>query len=195
MENKITLIGHPIVTFMSKNTMTGIVRIARTSGYEDVVKFECENDTIVNRIIRFRNLQELTGEIRTRNTADDEGKYHKSTFVNVTNTKPIQQGGYDENDRNSFEIDCILVKKDALRTTPKGRVIIEAIVAINNDNKSQYPSIIAWGRNAQVLNVLAIGTRLHLKGRFQSRNYKKQIGEDVIEKTAYELSVSELIMK
>ena len=60
-------------------------------------------------------------------------------------------------------------------------------------NKSDYIPAIAWGRNARFVKNLAVGDKIALSGRIQSREYqKKQADESLITMTAYEVSVSKL---
>ena len=69
------------------------------------------------------------------------------------------------------------------------------LIAVNrNYNKSDYIPCIAWGRNAQFVNSMPVGTKLSIVGRIQSRDYVKHIeGKDEpITKTAYEVSVSKI---
>ena len=68
------------------------------------------------------------------------------------------------------------------------------MLAVNRSyNKSDYIPCIAWGRNAKFAESLNVGDNLKIRGRIQSREYQKKIGEDEFEtKTAYEVSVSKL---
>ena len=60
-------------------------------------------------------------------------------------------------------------------------------------NKSDYIPCIAWGRNARFVKNLAVGERVALSGRVQSREYQKKFSEDDVKLlVAYEVSVSKL---
>ena len=63
-----------------------------------------------------------------------------------------------------------------------------------NYDKSDYIPCIAWGRNAQFVNKLQVGTKLEIEGRIQSREYNKHYeGADLpVTKTAYEVSIIKL---
>ena len=62
-------------------------------------------------------------------------------------------------------------------------------------NKSDYIPAIAWGRNARFVAKMAVGDRIVLSGRIQSREYqKKQPDESFITMTAYEVSISKLAL-
>ena len=95
---------------------------------------------------------------------------------------------------NVIELDGYLCKKPMYRTTPFKREICDMLLAVNRAyNKSDYIPCIAWGRNARFVNTLAVGERILLSGRVQSRDYVKTL-EDGTEqlRTAYEVSVSHL---
>ncbi|MBR3792232.1 MAG: single-stranded DNA-binding protein, partial [Clostridia bacterium] len=80
------------------------------------------------------------------------------------------------------------------RTTPFGREITDLLLAVNRTyNKSDYIPVIAWGRNARYCKGFKVGDNVKVWGRIQSRDYQKRLSEDeVITKTAYEVSVSKL---
>ena len=85
-------------------------------------------------------------------------------------------------------------KPPVYRTTPFNREIADLLVAVNRAyNKSDYIPAIAWGRNARFVKNLAVGERIVVCGRIQSREYQKKFSEtDVRTMTAYEVSISKL---
>lgn len=92
---------------------------------------------------------------------------------------------------NKVFLEGYLCKEPKFRKTPMGREICDMMVAVNRAyNKSDYLPTISWGRNARFTSNLKVGTGITLEGRLQSRVYTKHIGEEVIEKTAYEVSTS-----
>lgn len=157
----------------------GIIGVERTSGVIDKVPFRT-----LDLDIQQGDWVKFSGHIRTANVRDQFGKSHKKMFV---------WGRKDDSSyacRNEIEFNGTLVHKDKLRQTPKGKTILDAVIAVNEeDGKSYYPAIILWGTPAEMVNNLPIGTKLHIQGRFQSREYKKvfQDGEEI--RTAYEVSV------
>ena len=60
-------------------------------------------------------------------------------------------------------------------------------------NKSDYLPCIAWGRNARFVKDLKVGDKLEIYGRVQSRNYQKKTEDDIVTKTAYEISISSVL--
>ena len=69
------------------------------------------------------------------------------------------------------------------------------LIAVNRSyNKSDYLPCIAWGRNAKFVSNLNVGDKLSMIGRIQSRVYQKKIGEELVEKVAYEISLSKILI-
>jgi single-stranded DNA-binding protein len=95
---------------------------------------------------------------------------------------------------NQIYLDGFICKKPVFRTTPFGREITDMLLAVNRPyNKSDYIPCIAWGRNARYSENMKVGDRIKIWGRIQSRNYQKKISEEqVITRTAYEVSISKM---
>ena len=95
---------------------------------------------------------------------------------------------------NQIQLTGTLCKTPAYRTTPFGREIADMMLAVNRAyGKSDYIPCITWGRSARFAAKLAVGDRITLTGRLQSRAYQKQLPDGtVVEKTAYEVSVGHL---
>lgn len=95
---------------------------------------------------------------------------------------------------NQIFLDGYICKKPIYRTTPFGREITDMLIAVNRPyNKSDYIPSIAWGRNARYSEKLQVGDRIRVWGRIQSREYQKRVSEeDVITRTAYEVSISKM---
>lgn len=97
---------------------------------------------------------------------------------------------------NRISLIGYICKEPVFRTTPFGREIADILVAVNRAyNKSDYIPCIAWGRNARFASELAVGEKVELVGRIQSRNYQKKLSETEIEtRTAYEISIASIIL-
>lgn len=100
----------------------------------------------------------------------------------------------EDKNPNSLYLNGFLCKAPVYRTTPFGREITDLLVAVNRSyNKSDYIPVIAWGRNARFCKNINVGDNIKIWGRIQSRTYQKHLSEDeVVEKTAYEVSVSRM---
>ena len=93
---------------------------------------------------------------------------------------------------NDVNFNGFLCKAPIYRKTPLGREIADILVAVNRSyKKSDYIPCILWGRNAKFCSKLPVGENVKIVGRIQSRKYEKTLEDGtVIEKVAYELSVS-----
>lgn len=94
--------------------------------------------------------------------------------------------------QNAVSLEGYVCKAPAYRRTPFGREITDMLIAVNRAyHKSDYLPVIAWGKNARAARDFAVGDRLRLLGRLQSREYEKILEDGTqIRRTAYEVSVS-----
>ena len=95
---------------------------------------------------------------------------------------------------NSIVLTGYICKQPIYRTTPFNREIADILIAVNRSyNKSDYIPCIAWGRNARFAKNLAVGEKIAVSGRIQSREYQKKITDDDVKiMTAYEVSIGKL---
>ena len=161
-----------------------LLDIARKSGTHDIIP------CVVSEVYAdFESGSEIKviGEVRTQNFYSG-GKRHLDIFVHVQ--EMLDYDGYDE---NIVEIEGYICKEPTYRETPYGRTISDFICASNRGHgKSDYIPCITWGRNALRVSKIDVGTKISVAGRFQSREYEKNIGDEIVVKTAYELSISTL---
>lgn len=98
--------------------------------------------------------------------------------------------GADDDTLNRVELCGALCKPPIYRSTPFGREICDLMLAVNRAfGKSDYIPCIAWGRNAQYASRFAVGDKIRVTGRLQSREYQKLLenGEYVV-RNAFEVS-------
>ena len=97
-------------------------------------------------------------------------------------------------DENKVVLNGFICKQPIYRTTPFNREITDILLAVNRAyNKSDYLPCISWGRNARYCGKRKVGDNVIITGRIQSRKYQKKLSDDnIVEKTAYEVSVSKL---
>ena len=161
-----------------------LVTTERLSGVKDILP------VIVPEVYTQEDFKrvEIDGQIRTRNVKDGNTR-HLEVFVFVRDLKEA-----DGEDLNVFEGEGYVCKSPRFRVTPLDREITDLLLAFNRDyDKSDYIPSVAWGRNAHRVADLEVGTSIKIKGRLQSRKYMKLIDGELVEKTAYELSVSEIM--
>ncbi len=131
---------------------------------------------------------EISGQFRSYNNYSEEGSRLMLTLF----ARELRLSE-EESDAPPNEITLVgyICKPPVYRHTPFGREISDMLLAVNRSyNKSDYIPCIAWGRNARFSKNLAVGDKVSLSGRIQSREYRKRTGEDeYVSKTAYEISV------
>ena len=165
-----------------------LIGTKRNSGYVDVIPV-----TVSERVISPEEISEgdsvyISGQFRSYNQyLDGKHKLGLTIFAKV-----IEKTDADAKDKNEIELVGFLCKEPSFRQTPFGREIADIIFAVNRSyNKSDYIPCILWGRNARYCQDLAVGTKMTLNGRIQSRSYQKNLPDGTVtEKTAYEVSVS-----
>ena len=87
-----------------------------------------------------------------------------------------------------------LCKPPVLRRTPLGRSICDLMLAVpRRYGRTDYLPVISWGRLASEAAVLSVGDDLRLDGRIQSRGYTKVTEDGPQERTAYEVSMMQLL--
>ncbi|MDR0854738.1 MAG: single-stranded DNA-binding protein [Christensenellaceae bacterium] len=92
---------------------------------------------------------------------------------------------------NFITLTGFVCRPTVYRTTPLGREIGDVLLAVNRAfSKSDYIPCIAWGRTAKFVSTLAVGAKIKVCGRIQSREYTKQIGDRTEVRTAYEISIT-----
>ena len=129
----------------------------------------------------------VVGELRSFNNKSGEG----AKLVITVLAKELYL--CDDDDLNEVHLIGTLCKKPNLRMTPMGRDICDLMLAVNRRyGRSDYLPCITWGLKAREAAEWGTGTMVTLEGRIQSRNYIKIVGGDPVEKTAFEVSVTDI---
>lgn len=130
----------------------------------------------------------VQGELRSFNNRREEGP--KLVITVFARALSLAGGGEDV---NSITLRGALCKPPVLRVTPMGRDICDLMVAVNRRcGRSDYLPCICWGARARTAALFDVGDGVELTGRVQSRQYIKLIEGEPVEKTAYEVSASEI---
>ena len=164
--------------------------VPRLSEISDVLPVTISERLVVGINIEKGTRMLIEGQLRSYNKyLDGSNRLILTIFArNITQS--------DENIKNPNQIflDGYICKRPIYRTTPFGREITDMLIAVNRPyNKSDYIPSIAWGRNARYSEKLKVGDRIRVWGRIQSREYQKRISEEeVITRTAYEISISKM---
>ena len=165
------------------------VLVKRLSGQADILPVTISERLIQDKQLGIGSEISAIGQFRSYNKlVDGKSKLMLTVFV-----RELLEGEAQKNP-NSIVLSGYICKQPVYRTTPFNREIADLLVAVNRSyNKSDYIPCIAWGRNARFVKNLAVGERIALSGRIQSREYQKKFSEtDVRILTAYEVSISKL---
>lgn len=167
------------------------LKVSRLSHSSDIIPLLVSEHLIDVKQSHIGQFLEARGQFRSHNKQESD----KNRVVLFLFAKEIEMIDSAEN-RNPNEIflDGYICKEPVYRTTPLGREIADVLLAVNRAyGKSDYIPCICWGRNARYAGNLTVGSRIQLRGRIQSREYQKRIGEGkVVDKIAYEVSASQM---
>ena len=163
------------------------LEVSRLSGTADTINIISRRELLDG--IEASDIEKLciTGELRSFNNKSGEG----ARLVITVFAKEICPTVGD--DMNLIRLTGTLCKPPNLRVTPMGRDICDLMLAVNRRyGRSDYLPCITWGLRAREAAYLDTGTTVSLEGRIQSRRYIKLIGGEPVEKTAFEVSVTEI---
>ncbi len=165
--------------------------VPRLSGTSDNVKVMISERLMQEVMVTKGTVVEVEGQFRSYNSYENGD----NRLILTVFAKDIRYADSDEEKNpNSLYLNGFICKAPVYRTTPFGREITDLLLAVNRSyNKSDYIPVIAWGRNARYCKNINVGDNIKIWGRIQSRIYQKHISEDeIVEKTAYEVSVSRM---
>ncbi len=165
------------------------VLVKRLSGQGDVLPMTVSERLIADKQLKKGVIINALGQFRSYNKlVDGKSKLMLTVFV-----RELIDGVAVKNP-NSIVLSGYICKPPVYRTTPFNREIADILIAVNRSyNKSDYIPCIAWGRNARFAKNLAVGEKIAIAGRIQSREYQKRISDEEIKvMTAYEVSISKL---
>ncbi|MBR1988708.1 MAG: single-stranded DNA-binding protein [Clostridia bacterium] len=164
------------------------LKTKRLSEVEDIIPISISSKLKDAYNIKIGDKIAIKGQFRSYNKME-EGK---SRLLLRVFCKNIMNFDLEQNS-NQIELNGYICKKPIYRITPFSREICDVLLAVNrNFGKSDYIPCIAWGRNAQLVNSLPVGSKISLIGRIQSREYTKKIEntDESVKKVAYEVSAS-----
>ena len=166
------------------------IKINRLSESYDILPLTISERLLQEVDIKANNLVNVIGQLRSYNKNID----NKNRLVLTVFAREIKNTEENNKDPNSIFLDGYICNNPIYRKTPLGREITDLLVAINRPyNKSDYIPSIVWGRNAKFAKTLKVGDRVQMWGRVQSREYEKKTENgDVINKVAYEVSISKI---
>lgn len=192
-ENKILLRGQAAAPPVLSHRNHGVdyyvspLRVPRLSGVDDVLNLITAGpDPALWAQGRWI---EAEGEVRSYNNRSGSGsKLVITVLVRSARPAPVEEG------ENRLTLAGALCRKPVARRTPLGREICDLLLAVNRPyGRADYLPCIAWGSLATHCGGLDVGDKLRLEGRLQSRQYHKLIDGEQVERTAFEISVMNLL--
>ncbi len=165
------------------------VLVKRLSGQADVLPVTISERLIEDKDLKVGSTINALGQFRSYNKlVEGKSKLMLTVFIRELVSYPVIKNP------NSIVLVGYVCKPPVYRTTPFNREIADVLIAVNRSyNKSDYIPCIAWGRNARFAKNIAVGEKVALSGRIQSREYQKKISETQTKTlTAYEVSISKL---
>ena len=192
-ENKIVLRGQAVRPPALSHRNHGVdyyvvpFRVPRLSGTDDVLNLiTADPDPALWAPGRWVDAE---GEVRSYNNRSGQGsKLVITVLVRSACPAPAEEG------ENRLVLAGTLCRRPVARRTPLGREICDLLLAVNRPyGRADYLPCIAWGSLAAHCAGLDVGGRLRLEGRLQSRQYHKLIDGEQVERTAFEISVMNLL--
>ena len=173
--NRVILCGTPLSSPVFSHASrlepfyTFPLEVARLSGTVDTINVLLREELLPDLKPSRAGLIRIAGEVRSFNNHSGEGsKLVISVFARELSPPetPVWV--------NEVELTGTLCKSPNRRTTPMGREICDLMLAVNRlYGRSDYLPCIVWGQNARRAALWDVGTRVHLLGRIQSREYIK----------------------
>jgi len=167
------------------------VSVKRLSGAEDIIPVMVSERMVDVKKNCMGEFVRVYGQFRSYNKSDGQkSRLFLSVFARDFKFLTEEPGKSHD---NSITLEGYICKPPVYRETPLGREITDILIAVNRPHgKSDYIPVIAWGRNAGFAYFMEVGDRISIKGRIQSRDYKKNYGDHVEERRAYEVSVQNI---
>lgn len=195
LNNKVYLSGKIITEPVFSHEVMGegfyeiTLAVKRLSDQVDEVPLTISERLLVGSATAVGSEIAVIGQFRSYNKAED-GKSRLILRVFVREILDVD----NEQNPNIIQISGFICKQPIYRTTPFKREICDLLIAVNRAyNKSDYIPCIAWGRNARFAGSFAVGDRITITGRIQSREYNKLMEDGtLVKRTAYEVSVGKI---
>lgn len=188
-ENQITLRGSladmPVFSHENhgKKFYKFFLEVERLSGAVDTLPVIAELAVLEQMDLSAGSRIRAEGQIRSHNVTDDTGRH---LLIFVFATELVCEEGPAV---NSLRLSGAICREPTYRRTPLGREICDVMLAVPRAfRRADYLPCILWGRMAQIASECHTRDRLVIEGRLQSRIYNKYVDDQLIERTAYEIS-------
>ena len=164
------------------------VKVMRLSGQADILPVTVSERLISEQDLKIGSTLCAMGQFRSYNKIENgKSRLMLTVFVREPVDVPPSKNP------NSIVLSGYICKPPIYRTTPFNREIADLLIAVNRAyNKSDYIPCIAWGMRAREAALWDVGDGVELEGRIQSRQYIKTVDGQPVEKTAFEVSVTDI---
>ena len=161
--------------------------VGRLSGNSDTLNILVRREQLAGLDAVEAGKLRVTGEVRSFNSRRGTG----ARLVITVLARELEL--CDEEDGNLVLLNGTLCKEPNLRSTPLGREICDLMLAVNRRyGRSDYLPCICWGLAAREAAAWEAGTPVQLEGRLQSRDYIKLTETGPVQRTAYEVSATQV---
>ena len=188
-ENQITLRGDladmPVFSHENhgKKFYKFFLEVERLSGAVDTLPVIAELSVLEQMDLTAGSRIRAEGQIRSHNITDDTGR-HLLIFVFAT-----ELCAEDGPAVNTLRLSGAICREPTYRRTPLGREICDVMLAVPRAfRRADYLPCILWGRIAQQVSQCHTRDALAIDGRLQSRIYTKYADDQLIQRTAYDIS-------
>lgn len=162
------------------------IRTRRTSGIDDIMPL-----TLPEWLVEGLDLRETVYVMGSFKSFNNKANRRVEMAVLVEDIEYA-----DVEHMNKISLEGYICKKSEARKTPRGRLICDVVVAVNRTcGQSDYIPCVLWERNAKIGSDLSIGQKVAIEGRIQSREYEKRFADCIEVRTAYEVSVSHILLR
>lgn len=164
------------------------LRVERLSGQSDYPVVLVSSRLLSQTEVSVGTPLRVVGQLRSFNNRSGQGR-RLILSVFAQSIEPCDGSHF-----NRILLSGVLCKPPVLRQTPLGRSICDLILAVNRRyGRADYLPCIAWGQTAAQAARAQVGEWMRFEGRVQSRSYLKQTPAGSEERTAYEVSVMQLL--
>ena len=162
------------------------LEVPRLSGTVDTLPVIAQEEILNEIDLSDGEMLTVTGQVRSHNLRENGRRrlliFAFASHIVCEDGAPI----------NEVSLEGTLCREPIYRRTPLGREICDVMLAVPRPyRRTDYIPCILWGRSAQEAASALPGSKLHVTGRLQSRDYIKVIDGESFTRTAYELSVTE----
>lgn len=178
-------------TSYGKHYWRMMIATTRQSGTRDYIPVTMKEKTTLDWLPAVGDRVHVIGQVRSHSEAKPEGGYKLHVEVTARKLRPPEEGDPD----NAITLGGYLNDTPSYRVTPFGREIADMLVCIPSQRHKKINKIpaIAWGKNAQLAQLLEAGSPIELTGRMQSREYRKALPGGGSERhTVLEVSASSM---